>query len=188
MENETIKITALDRNDFRNWLEKNHEKEKKVCIVLHKRHTGKPAPTHRELMEEAICFGWIDTTIKKLDEDLYARFFAKRNDKSKWSDNTLRYAKELIAQGKMSEVGMKYYKEGLKRPTHDHGIPKNPDMPKELKTALAKNKTAAKNFAAFPPSAKRMTYRWILHAKLPETRKKRVNIIVKNAESGKKVM
>ncbi len=79
MENETIKITALHRNDFRKWLEKNHQKEKKVCIVLHKRHTGKPAPTHRELMEEAICFGWIDTTVKRLDEDLYARFFAKRN-------------------------------------------------------------------------------------------------------------
>ncbi len=186
--NELKSLTAFHRNDFRTWLENNHKNEKKVCIILHKRHTEKPAPTHRELMEEAICFGWIDTTIKRLDENTYLRNFARRNEKSKWSDNTLSYAKDLIKQGKMAPEGLKYYKLGLQRPTHDHGIPKNPDIPEELKKALSKNKIAKKNFNAFPPSAKRMTYRWILHAKLPETRMKRINITVKNAEVKKKVM
>ena len=186
--NEHKSITTFHRNDFRKWLEENHKKEKKVATILHKRHTGKPAPTHRELMEEAICFGWIDTTIKRLDENTYLRYFTRRNEKSKWSDNTLSYAKDLIKQGKMTEEGLKFYKLGLQRPTHDHGIPKNPDMPEELKKALNKSKVAKKNFEVFPPSAKRMTYRWILHAKLPETRMKRVNLTVKSAEVKKKVM
>ncbi len=90
---ETTTITAFNRNDFRKWLEENHNKETKVGIILCKRHTGKPAPTHRELIEEAICFGWIDTIIKKLDDDRYLRYFSRRNSNSKWSDNTLGYQK-----------------------------------------------------------------------------------------------
>ncbi len=89
----TKTISAFNRNDFRKWLEENHNKETKVGIILHKRHTGKPAPTHQELIEEAICFGWIDTIIKKLDDDRYLRNFSRRNNNSKWSDNTLGYAK-----------------------------------------------------------------------------------------------
>ncbi len=185
-ENKTI--PAFHRNDFRKWLKDNHQKEKKVSVLLHKRHTGKPAPTHRELMEEAICFGWIDTTIKRVDENTYLRHFARRNEKSKWSDNTLRYAKELLEKGMMAEEGMRFYNLGKQRPTHDAGIPKNPDMPEELKKALNKNKTAKKNFEKFPPSAKRTTYRWILHAKLPETRMKRITITINKAKEGKKVM
>ena len=62
-------IGAFDRKDFRKWLEKNHLNEKKVNVVLFKKHTGKKSPSHRELMEEAICFGWIDTTVKRIDEN-----------------------------------------------------------------------------------------------------------------------
>ena len=177
-------ITVYARNDFRRWLQKNHTKEDKLAIIVHKRHTGKPAPTHRELIEEALCFGWIDTIIKRLDENTFMRNFSRRNENSKWSDNTLKYAKQLIKEGKMTPEGMRFYKLGLARPTHDHGIPKNPDMPVELKTALAKNARAKANFAAFPPSAKRVLYRWILRAKLPPTRHKRVLKIVRSAQKG----
>jgi uncharacterized protein YdeI (YjbR/CyaY-like superfamily) len=175
-------ITAYSRKDFRDWLKKNHAKERRVAVVLHKRHTGKDAPTHRELLEEAICFGWVDTTIKRLDEDTFLRHFAKRSQKSKWSDNTLSYAKDLIKRKLMTPTGLEYYKAGLSRPTHDHGIPRNPDMPLELKQALSKNKTAQANFEAFPPSTKRMLYRWLLRAKLAPTRAKRVNQIVAQAK------
>ncbi len=179
-------IIALNRNDFRKWLKQNHEKENKVAVILYKKHTGKPAPSHRELMEEAICFGWIDTTIKRLDENKYIRTFSKRNKNSKWSDNTLGYAKELLKQKKLTPVGLKFYKEGLKRPTLDSEIPKNPNMPIELKKALNKNKKAEKNFEKFPPSTKKMLYRWILSGKLKETRIKRIKSIVEKAKTGNK--
>lgn len=178
---DSTKITVYKKEDFRAWLKNHGKDERRVAVVVHKRHTGKPAPTHRELIEEAICFGWIDTTIKRLDEDTFLRNFAKRNEKSKWSDNTLTYAKQLVKDGRMTAEGLLFYKLGLKRPTHDHGIPKNPDMPTELKSALSKDSRAKKNFDSFPPSAKRTYYRWILYAKLPETRKKRVDKIVNAA-------
>ena len=152
-------ITAFTRNDFGEWLMENHDKETKVFVIVYKKHTGKSSPSHKELMEEAICFGWIDTIIRKLDENRYIRTFSKRNKNSKWSDNTIQYAKDLIKQRKMTSIGLKFYKEGLKKPTHDFGIPKNPEMPVELKNALDKEKKAKENFEKFPPSTKKMFYR-----------------------------
>ncbi len=176
-----IFITAYNRKDFRKWLKKNHKKESRVVVILHKRHTGKSAPTHRELIEEAICFGWIDTTIKRLDDNTFLRNFTRRTTNSRWSNNTLRYAKQLIKEEKMTSEGLHFYKLGLSKPTHDHGIPKNPDMPLELKKALSKNKNARKNFETFSPSIKRTFYRWLLRAKLPETQGKRIRQIIKSA-------
>lgn len=177
-------ITVYTTKELRTWLRKNHKKEHKVAVVVHKRHTGKPAPTHREVIEEALCWGWIDTTIKRLDHHTFVRHLSKRNAHSKWSDNTLSYAKRLIAEGRMTPQGLHFYKLGLAKPTHDHGIPKNPDMPAELTAALSKNKKAQKNFSALAPSTKRMLYRWILRGKLPETRKKRIESIVAGAKKG----
>jgi uncharacterized protein YdeI (YjbR/CyaY-like superfamily) len=179
-------ITVFNRDDFRKWLVRNHNKEDKVSVIVYKKHTGKPFPSHKELMEEAICFGWIDTIIRKLDENRYIRTFSRRNKNSKWSNNTIKYAKDLIKRGKMTPEGLKFYKEGLKKPTHDFGIPKNPDMPVELKQALDKDKKAKDNFENFSASVKKMFYRWILKGKRDETRAKRIKLIVEKARIGRK--
>ena len=181
---ETKTLEVFGRKDFRKWLEKNHDKENKVALVMHKKHTGKTSPSHKELMEEAICFGWIDTTIKRLDEDKFIRRFSRRNKNSKWSDNTLSYAKELIGKKRMTPHGMKFYLDGLKKPTHDHEIPKDPKVPKEFKDALSKNKIAKERFDKLSKSNRRTYLRWLLRAKLPETRKKRTDAIVKRMSTG----
>jgi len=176
------------REQFRKWLGKNHDKETKVGLLLYKRHTGKPAPTHRELMEEAICFGWIDTTVKRVDDDTYIRTFVRRNKNSTWSNNTLSYGRELIKQGRMASSGMHFFKLGKAKPTHDHDVPKNPSMPLELKKALAKSKKLQKAFDTYPPSHKKMWYRWLWSAKRDETKEKRIRAIledVKNKHNGK---
>jgi len=180
-------FTARYRLDFRRWLAKNHARESKVAIVLNKKHTGIPAPSHRELMEEAICFGWIDTTIRSLDEKQFIRHFSRRNPRSKWSYNTLGYARQLIKEGKMTPIGLRFYREGMSRPTHDHGVPKNPDMPAALKRELAKDGKARENFDEFPPSARKTFYRWILHGKREETRLKRIKSVVAMAREGRKL-
>jgi uncharacterized protein YdeI (YjbR/CyaY-like superfamily) len=171
-------IQVFSAEDFRAWLKKNHAKESKVRLIIHKKHTGKTSPSHRHLIEEAICWGWIDTTIKRIDEDTFSRNFSKRNENSKWSDNTLSYARALVKAGRMQEQGMHFYKKGKAKPTHDHGIPKNPDMPVELKKALAKNRDAKRNFEKVAPSMKRTLYRYILRGVQATTREKRVDQIV----------
>lgn len=179
-------IDCKTSHEWRTWLEKNHLKENKIALLVHKKHTGKNSMSHREAMEDAICFGWIDTTIKSLDEDTFIRRFARRTDKSKWSDNTLSYAKRLIAEGKMSAEGVKRYKEGLAKPTHDHGIPKDPEVPKELKQEL-KNEGLWEKFEATAPSYRRAYLRWLWGAKGEDTRKKRIGAIVKMVAQGKRL-
>lgn len=173
-------IQIFDKKEFRNWLDKNHDKETKIGLILHKKHTGKGSPSHKELMFEAICYGWIDTTIRGLDEDKFIRFFSRRNKNSSWSYNTLGYAKQLIKEKRMTPHGLKFYKEGLKKKPHDYGIPKNPDIPEELKKELEKNKNKKlKNlFEELAPSMKRAHYRWIIRAKQKETKTKRINFIL----------
>ena len=181
------RIVAYDRDDFRKWLRRNYKRDRRVEVILYKKHTGKEAPSHRELMEEAIWFGWIDTTIRRLDDDRYVRSFVKRNKNSKWSENTLRYAKELSEKDRMSKFGMKMYEEGMSKPTHDSGIPKNPEMPDDLRKALIKDKKVWDNFEKFPPSAKKMLYLWVISAKRDETKKKRIEKIVDSSRKGSRV-
>jgi len=171
------KIYAKTKEEWGTWLEKNHEKENKIGLIRYKKHTGKPSPSHKEAMIEAIRFGWIDTTVNRLDDEKYIITFVKRNKNSRWSNNTIGYARELEKQGKMSPAGLSAYKHGLSRPTHDFGIPANPEVPEDLAEILNKEKARGK-FDSFSTSYKRTLLRWLLKAKLPETKKKRIDIIV----------
>ena len=180
-------IYAGTLEEWKAWFEKNHDKETKVALISYKKHTGKPSLSHQESMGEAICWGWIDTTLKRLDEDRYIRHFAKRTNNSKWSNNTLKYGKKLIEEGRMTKYGLKRYKEGLAKPTHDHGIPKNPDVPDYLKKALSKHKIANENFNNLAPSYKKAYLRWLLSAKRQETIDKRVKIIIERLKENKKL-
>ncbi len=176
---------ANNRAEWRRWLEKNHEKKSRIHLIKYKKHVGNPTVTRMEAMEEAICFGWIDTTIKKLDDKRYSQCFVRRNEKSRWSKNTLSYGKKLIAEGKMSTAGLKAYKEGLKKPTIDHNIPKDAPIPEELKKALQKN-NLLESFNSLAPSYRRTYIIWIERAKLPETRAKRINSIIIRTKEKKK--
>ena len=176
---------AKTREEWRAWLQKNHERENKISLIRYKKRTGKPSPAHMDAMKEAISFGWIDTTIKRLDNERYIINFAKRNKNSKWSNNTLSYAKELVKQGKMSPAGLEAYKHGLSKPPHDFGIPANPQIPDDLMEILKQTKTND-NFHLFPSSYKRALLRWLLKSKLSETRKKRIDKIVNLAKNNDK--
>ena len=183
---ETITIHCNTLEEWHNWLKENHLKEKSVAIIINKKHTGKGTISHLDSMKEAIKFGWIDTTIKRLDENHYIRNFRRRTDKSTWSNNTLSYAKDLHEQNKLFPEGLKRYHEGLAKPTLDHGIPKNPDTPKDLKEALKGNKEAQSNFNKLSKSNKRIYLRWIIKAKLPETRKNRIQSTISRLNRNEK--
>ncbi|MBS3093625.1 YdeI/OmpD-associated family protein [Candidatus Pacearchaeota archaeon] len=175
-----------DRKEWRQWLMDNHVNENKISMIRYKKHTGQPSVTHRDAMEEAICFGWIDTTIKRLDDKKYIIRFVKRTKKSRWSNNTLSYAKKLIEEKKMTPHGLQFYEEGLKKPVIDFPV-KNPLMPDDLKVALLKN-NCFDNFEKLAPSHKRTYIVWIERAKLPETRQRRIAETVKRVKQNKKFM
>ena len=179
-------LKVYEARDFRKWLEKNNSKEKKVELIVHKKHTGKPFPSHRELMEEAICFGWIDTVIRKVDDDTFIRTFQRRGKNSRWSYNTLKYGKQLIKEKRMAPAGLHFYKEGLKKKPHDYGIPRDPDIPEKMKKLLdlKKNKNAKDNFEKLSSSARRTYLRWIFRAKRPETKMKRIGEVLGRMSMG----
>jgi uncharacterized protein YdeI (YjbR/CyaY-like superfamily) len=181
------KVHPKTREDWRKWLKLNHQKEKSALVVLYKKHTKKPSPSSRELMHEAICWGWIDTTAHRIDENKCAIKYTRRNEKtSKWSKNTLRYGKELTRQGLMSPHGLKMYKLGLKKKPHDYNLSDNPKMPKSLKQELTNKGLLDKFLSSTSPSQRRMHYRLILRAKLPETKMKRINMILKTLKNTKR--
>ncbi len=184
--NEEKMFYARNQKEWRVWLQKNHMKENKVALIKYKKHTGKPSLSHREAMEGAICFGWIDTTIKKLDEDRYIRRFSKRGKNSRWSNATLSYAKDLMKRNLMSPEGLKYYKLGLQKPVIDHPGGKNPEPPEDLLRELGKNKLAKGNFDNLAPSYRRTYVRWMDRAVMPETRQKRIKIIIERVSQKKK--
>jgi len=138
-------------------------------------------------VEEAVCFGWIDTIMKTLDEDRFGRIFVRRKPGANWSINTLRYAEEMIAAGKMTPEGMTAYQLGAKKKPIDQGRPTEWTVPDDLAHALAKNPAASRVFGAYPPSAKKAHLSWLFNAKKPETREKRIRRMVEAAEKGKRV-
>ena len=100
---ETLYVTT--REDFRTWLEKNHQSKKDVWLIQYKKAAKKPSLDYVEAVEEALCFGWIDNTQKSIDAERYALRFSPRRPKSKWTETNKQRARRLIAEGKMTEAG-----------------------------------------------------------------------------------
>jgi len=89
-------IYAEDRKQWRSWLQKNHKSKESVWLVYYKKHTGKSSVHYADAVEEAICFGWIDGQIKKIDEDKYMQRYSPRTSKSLWSEINVERARKMI--------------------------------------------------------------------------------------------
>ena len=176
-------IHPKSRAEWRKWLDANHTRPEGIWLISYKKATGKPRVDYAEAVEEALCFGWIDSKPGKLDEERSMLWFAPRKAKTGWSKLNKERAGKLIEAGRMAPAGMAKIevakKDGswdLLDAIHEMGVP--PDLAR----ALSKNKTARKNFEAFPPSVKRAIFEWIAIAKRPETRAKRIEETVARAE------
>ncbi|HLF73954.1 MAG TPA: hypothetical protein VI524_06395 [Anaerolineales bacterium] len=101
---ETLYVT--NRDDFRKWLAKNHQTRKEIWLIQYKKATKKPSIDYVEAVEEAICFGWIDSTEKSMDAERYATRFSPRRPRSNWTETNKARARKMIAEGKMTEAGL----------------------------------------------------------------------------------
>jgi len=91
--------------DWREWLEKNHEKKKEIWLVFYKKSTAKQVMTYQEALDDALCFGWVDGMEKRIDDQRYALRFSPRTAKSAWSTNNVKRYKELLVLGKITDAG-----------------------------------------------------------------------------------
>jgi len=180
-------------SEWRKWLSKNHKNSKGVWLVFYKRETGRPSLDYEISVEEALCFGWIDSLVKKLDEKRYVRKFTPRNEKSVWSDLNKKRVKKVIKEGRMTKAGLQKIEAAKQNGSWSKrlkGIEISYDTPKDFITALVKNKKAKENFDKLPPSHKKRYYMWINIAKKKETKAKRiaesVELLSKNTDLGLK--
>jgi uncharacterized protein YdeI (YjbR/CyaY-like superfamily) len=175
------------RKAWRQWLEKNHQKEPSIWLILYNKDIGIPSITWSEAVEEALCFGWIDSVVNKRDEESRYQFFTTRKPKSNWS----RINKEKIAQltdaGLMAPAGLAVVATAKENGTWSAlDEVEATTVPPDLQKALKTGKKALTHWEAFPRSSKKIILHWILSAKRPETRQKRISETVTLAEINKR--
>ncbi|MDD4033053.1 MAG: YdeI/OmpD-associated family protein [Bacteroidales bacterium] len=154
------------RESFREWLGKNHATSGGIWMIYYKKQVNAEAITYKEALEEALCFGWIDSIIKKVDDEKYVRKFTPRTNISNWSEVNKRIVLSLIEKGRMTEAGLAKMDWKSTKPAND----KNLGTPDFILNALAGNEPALTNFNNLAQTYKRHYILWITTAKKEETR------------------
>ena len=171
----TSTFYAKSRAQWRKWLAQHCESESRVWLILY--HTGSATPSVRfqEAIEEAICFGWIDSKGKRRSPDSAFLCFTKRNPKSSWGKRSRERAERMIAAGLMTSQGQVMIDLAKRTGTWEaHAEAQNTIVPMDLRRALDMNLPARENFVRFAPSSKRIVLEWISRAKRAETRQRRI--------------
>jgi len=179
-----MELYLKTRGEWREWLDKNHSCCSGVWLIYYKMNSGKPRIPYSDAVEEALCFGWIDGKIKRVNDDYYMQWFTPRRKGSRWSKLNTDRVQKLIEEGLMHPEGLSVYEETKKKPELIYENKKDGDIiiPKDLCEALLKNETAVRNFNSFPPSRRRLFVLWLDSAKKEETRLARISRIVEQAE------
>jgi uncharacterized protein YdeI (YjbR/CyaY-like superfamily) len=184
---------ATDRDTWRTWLATNHAIEREVWVVFQKKHTGVSCMSYEDSVEEALCFGWIDSIIKRIDENTFARKFTPRTDTTNWSELNKKRVAKCIQEGRMTEIGLakvSYPDPGIdteRTPRATRLLPKTPSLPGFMAKALRAHDKAWKSFNAMPPSHQRNYILWITMAKRTETRKKRLQEAIQLLSENKRL-
>lgn len=176
-------IEARTREQWRRWLAKHHESSPGIWLVRHKRHTSVRSMSYEDVVGEALCYGWIDSLIKRLDDDRYAIKVTPRKTTSKWSDINRRRWNELKAAGRLAPAGL------ATAPTTKSYTPrpKVPQLPAYIARAFKANPKAWRHFQALAPTHRRDFVVWIHLAKRSETRDKRIRESIRLLSAGQKL-
>ncbi len=184
----TVELST--RGEWRAWLAANHDEESEVWLVYHKKHTGTPSIEYGASVEEALCYGWIDSILRRLDDRRYARKFTPRRDGSVWSPSNKERVARMLEQGLMTEHGQAKVDAGKRSGRWDAspGPPKlKLEMSAEFAAALNGNAAAAATFEQLAPTYRKQFLAWIEVAKRPETKRKRIRESIRLLEQGKKL-
>jgi uncharacterized protein YdeI (YjbR/CyaY-like superfamily) len=178
----TLSIRTLD--EWRDWLDEHHASEPEIWLVFHKHHTGVTSIDYKAALDEALCFGWVDSLVKRIDDRRFARKFTPRRADSRWSDvNRKRYA-ALEASGRLHAAG-------IARPPTDRGYgprqPRRPlptKLPAYIQAAFRDHPKAARFYKELSPAQRRRYIAWIESAKREETKVRRLREAIRLLTSG----
>jgi uncharacterized protein YdeI (YjbR/CyaY-like superfamily) len=172
-----------DRRRWRAWLEKNHTSSAGLRIVFYKIRAGKKGVAYEDAVREALSFGWVDSLIRRLDDDRYTIKFTPRRPTSKWSDINRRRWAELKAEGRLAPAGL------AAAPTDNRyaKIQDIPELPSYIEEAFRAHARAWAFFEQLAPSYRKYFVAWIHTAKRPETREKRIRESIVLLAAGRKL-
>lgn len=177
-----------NKKEWRKWLVSNHSKLKEIWLIHYKKSSDKKSINHYDVVEEALCFGWIDSTLKRIDDERYVLRYTPRNEKSVWSKINKETAERMILIGKMTKSGFVAIdfakKHGLWEKAYTNKVKEK--LPSDLQKALFSDKIAWNNFQNFANSYRTMYIGWIKNAKTDITRTKKISEVVKRSKDNKK--
>jgi uncharacterized protein YdeI (YjbR/CyaY-like superfamily) len=179
-----------NKEEWSNWLAKNHNKNDDAWLLYYKKGSDKGGISYEESVDEAICFGWIDSKLKKIDDDRFALRFSPRKPKSVWSKINREKAEKLMLTGRMTEAGLVAIEKAKASGSWENAYTNKVKdaLPPDLEEALRKNVHAWSNFQGFANSYRNMYIGWVNNAKTDETRRKRIQKVVESASKNTKLI
>jgi uncharacterized protein YdeI (YjbR/CyaY-like superfamily) len=174
--------------EFRRWLERNHARETELYVGFYKKGSGQKSVTFREALDEALCFGWIDSVRHSVDHERYVNRFTPRTPKSYWSAVNIARAKELIAEGRMHPAGLAAFEwRDEKRARTDASVRANPALSRSETARFRKNEAAWEFWESLPPGFRRTATWWVVSAKREETRQRRLETLIEHSARGERI-
>jgi len=182
------RLWVPDRSTWRRWLEVHHARPAGVWLVSFKKATGKPRVEYEDAVEEALCFGWIDSVVRTIDDERAMQLFSPRKLRSPWSKSNKLRVEKLVAAGLMRAAGLTKIEQAKRDGSWDlYAVAESLEEPADLRTAFAAGPRMAKaNWDAFSPSSRRAILWWVHSAKRPETRAQRVATVVREAAQNRR--
>ena len=176
-------------SDFRAWLEKHHATATELLVGFHKKGSGKASITWPEGVDEALCFGWIDSVRKSIDDTSYSNRFTPRRARSTWSTVNIERAKELIARGRMRPAGRRAFeaRRDDRSAIYSYEQRGQAKLGPEFERQFRSNKKGWDFFQAQPPGYRRTATYWVVSAKKEETRRKRLATLIDDSAHGRTV-
>jgi uncharacterized protein YdeI (YjbR/CyaY-like superfamily) len=173
---------------FRAWLEKNHATAAELEVRLFKVHAARRGITYAQALDEALCFGWIDGVIHRLDEDSFRQRYTPRRPRSTWSRRNIEHVERLKKAGRMTPAGLAAYeaRDRLQAPAAWYDK-ERPELSPQCLQALRANGKAWAHFQAQAPSYRHMTTHWVMSAAKEETRARRLGILIDCSARGRKI-
>lgn len=178
-------LDVRDGEEWRAWLQARHAVSPGVWLVFHKRHTGRESVSYEAAVCQALCFGWIDSLVRRLDDDRYARKFTPRNPRSNWSATNRRRWLELRSEGLLAAPGLAMAPADLMPP--QAAAPVIPELPDYVAAAFRAEPQAWRFFRSLAPTHRRRFVTWIHTAKRPATRQRRIRESLALLAAGRKL-